>query len=405
MRRATLSLFVLALSACSLDTKFPEGRFVCSQASDCPPDWVCRKADDSTSGLCYSSAEHAPMDASMAMDGSSANGRDSGHPGPDASAPRDDAGAPADAGGDATDAGAEVDASNPDAPSVSGILITKRFLNPSVQTQVSCFATAPDGAPLSYQWSASAGTFENPTAQSTKYTAGAVGAATLTCKAHTPAGSGQNTATARVYPSGWLTYLPFSLDSLDQSGHGNDATVVGGIFANDRAGRTGSAIELTAGDDSITLAHPESFALTAWSVVVTIKSDGHGGTLFTKAEGGFGTFTLFEYPSTDASLARRLQYTHQASGGPFSFFIGSYEMPEFQFVQLAITRSLDGQLQAYADGTLIHTENNLSAATQNTAPMAFGAGTLGGYTGTMDEIQVYDRVLEANEVSALVNMQ
>ena len=54
---------------------------------------------------------------------------------------------------------------------------------------------------------------------------------------------------------------------------------------------------------------------------------------------------------------------------------------------------------------MIHSSNDMPASTLNTEPMVLGNGPLGGFAGVLDEVQIYDRALTANEVQALTEMQ
>jgi hypothetical protein len=422
-------LTLTALVGCTLGADLPEGRILCTTQADCPPDWFCRPSDTSGegAGLCYrSDGSDEPMDGSTPQDGGpvvdagsheagssehdgAVIGRDGAVDGRDGAAGELDgaAGEPDGAAGK-PDGGGTTDAAVVGQPPViSGLALLKRRFNPGESANLTCLASDPDGDSLSYLWSAGQGSYAKPTQRATSFTAGAVGADALTCTVDDGHGNrDRESVDVRVYPAGWLSLLSFPLDSIDKSGHGNDAIVEGGVYSVDRAGHPSSSIEL-AGSGHITLDNEAAFDLEAWSFVVTLRAaPGHGGTIVTKAEGAFGAFTLFLYADDAGSFPGRLQYYQQgADSTPYAIFLGDYTAPKNQFFQLAVTRSKTGQLRAYVDGNLIHTHDNLPTPVQNDAPVVLGSGALGAFWGVMDEVQLYERVLSASEVKALVGMQ
>lgn len=436
MRSTFLLLVALSLVGCSLGAKLPEGRIRCEAPSDCPSTWVCRVMESESSGLCYRTAVNdagsqdssTPADsgrdsaagdsavlADSGMDGSTFEDGGSGvdastdasaEAGPDADT---DADTPmTDAGGDAAtpdSGGPSPDASLGPPPSINAVVVPNRYLTPGLQTSVSCLAVDPASLPLTYTWSASTGSFQNPMQALTSYTAADLGVSTLTCNVRNTRGaSDEASESLRVYPSGWLTLLRFSLDSNDRSGNNNNGILTNGTYDSDRAGNTGASISLS-GDGDVTLPNESMFDLDAWSFVVTVRSTaGHGGTLVSKGQSAFGAFAILLYPDTDASLPGRLQY-FQGGTSTYTAVLGSYAARANRFFQLAVTRSASGELRTYVDGTLFETHTNVPEAEHNDAPVVFGNGPLGAFTGVLDEIQIYNRALSASEVMALTAMQ
>jgi hypothetical protein len=425
----------LALGACSLGAELPDGRIRCNVASDCPSHWTCRvgaSSDPPVTGLCFRVATDAaapqvePKEGGAAID-AAAGTRDAAQPSTDAggqpdateppasdaatsldaAAPPVDAQAPADARTVTPDAAPVVpDAGTAPQPRVDGLSLRPRYLTPGQQASVACIASDPTSAPLSFLWSADQGRFDSPTASSTVFTAASVGLAHVSCEArNVQGGSAHKMDELRVYPSGWLTLLRFSLDATDLSGHHNDGAVVQGSYGVDRAGTNASAIELS-GTGSITLPNESVFDLASFSFVATLSpAPGHGGTIVSKGDAAFGAFAIFVYADNDSALPGRLQYFQATSAGPSSFLLGSYVARGNTFFQLAVTRSQLGELQVYIDGVSVYRQTGVPPALLNDAPVVLGGGPLGAYWGTIDEVQIYDRVLDAAEVSALSGLQ
>ncbi|MEY4508027.1 MAG: hypothetical protein RLZZ450_149 [Pseudomonadota bacterium] len=434
MRRVSSVALTLVVGACSLGAELPDGRIRCNEPSDCPSHWTCRVSasnDPPVTGLCYRAAIDAGAPALASREGDAAfdaadGARDAEHastdPGAtpdaaeqavtdaatflDASAALVDAETPADASSVAPDAAPVVpDASTGPKPRVDALSLRPRYLNPAQQASVACIAADPTSSPLSFLWSADQGRFDSPTASSTAFTAARVGLVHVSCEArNAQGGSALKMDELRVYPSGWLTLLRFSLDATDLSGHHNDGTVVQGSYGVDRSGASAAAIELS-GTGNISLPNESAFDLAAFSFVATLRpTPGHGGTIVSKGDDAFGAFAIFLYPDNDPGLPGRLQYFQATSAGPSSFLLGSYAARGNTFFQLAVTRSQPGELQAYVDGVAVYRQTNVPPALLNDAPVVLGAGPLGAYWGTLDEVQIYDRVLDASEVSALTGL-
>jgi hypothetical protein len=465
MRLAVALLWTSAvLAGCSLDIKLPEGRIACSEDSDCPAHWVCSAAGPSAEGLCYRSAqlvdagvvENEDLDAqalpaerdaeAQAKDAAVVLSMDAADAARDATiaAPLDatsemDTGAmaPNDASrldaGDASDASGEVsaeaatdasglsdgsaasdasqdaapDASANRAPTITAVVSGTRYIN-SGSTTAGCIAMDQDGDPLSFAWSANLGTFSDSAARSTRYVVGEVGEAILTCRVSDGrGGSVEGSTHVGVYPSGWLALLPFELSTLDMSGNAREPTIHG-VFVADRHGHEGWAVQLDGAADDITLPDESAFDLDTFSVVLRLNPSAltHDRTLLSKASSSFGNFTVFLHADNDTGLPRRLQFgLTQVVGGQYSIVLGNYQVTPGSSIQFALTLSAARELRAYVDGVLIHSQNNVPMAEHNDAPVVVGNGFFGGFAGVIDEVQMYNRALTAQEVAALAGMQ
>lgn len=413
MRRALCGVALLVAS-CALDARLPEGKIACRVASDCPPSWSCIADMAEAEGLCYRTSEGA-----FAM--RDAGSRDAAMTAPDgAVAPvdgGDHGGSNGADGGDGKDASSDLDAAlNPgdggssgnQAPMITAVVLGKSITTEGTKVSVTCLASDPDSETLSFAWSAKAGTFDDPDAKSTSYVATGVGARDLRC--HVEDGEGgqaEQAARLRVYPSGLVTLLPFSLDDQDKSGNGNHVSIAQGVFANDRAGNPSSAVALDGVDSKLTLLNESAYDLTGFSFVVTLKplASSSTRTIVAKASSGFGAFSVLLYGDDDASLPGQLQFIQEGQMGTYPVVLGDYQATAGKFLQLAVTRSTGGVLRAYVDGSLIHEQVGLPAPVQNDSPVVLGNGPLGAFAGTMDEVQVYNRDLTEQEVMALTTLQ
>jgi Concanavalin A-like lectin/glucanases superfamily len=420
--RLTAALPLVALAACALGVRLPEGRIVCAADTDCPPDWVCRLPEGDTAGLCYRTPADGDAGAvtdtgdagSQNGDAAPAETRDAGaEPDAGALAPSDsgagDAGEAGDAGND-DDAGSRADGSVGAAPNISAITLTRSAFSSGESFRVTCLASDPDDDPLTYAWSSLRGSFDAPDQRSSLYTTGPVGPEALTCAVDDGHGNtARATGEVRVYPTELVTYLPFGIssDGADASGQNRFGSVSDGTYVADRAGVPSAALELS-GTGSVTVADPAAFASSSWSFVATLRPTARGGTIMTKqGASGFGSYGLFLYAGSDSSLPGRLQYYQQAGNNPAPYVavLGSFTARADVFFQLAVTRSAAGELHAYVDGTEIAVERNLPPSVANDAPLVLGSGLFGDFSGVIDEVQFYARVLDPSEVTALTELQ
>lgn len=423
--RGSWLLFCALLGGCSLGASLPEGRIGCEERSDCPANWFCRAAEQPGElGSCYRSELVPISDAKdgAALDAMSvttadasvlveADGSRDELDGGEMDAQSSDAELP-DADVSLGDADAQI--MKPDAsgrpPVIENAYSLKHTLDTVTSTRVVCVGKDPDGDPLTYAWSAKQGVFEDPSASDTKFASTSVGPAEIRCSVSDNHGNSATSAliNTRVYPEGLLTLLRFnSSDASDWSGRGNGGTLTGGLFAPDRAGNPNTALALD-GNGYVTIARESAFDLNAWTFVVTVQpTAGFGGTLLSKAAAGtFGAFGVFMYRDNDPTLPGRLQYIQSDKGQIFARELGTFVARGGTFFQLAVTRGINGQLQAYVDGVRIYaSQTNIPASEWNDAPVVLGDGPFGRYTGLLDEVQIYNRALSAEEVAALPAMQ
>jgi hypothetical protein len=196
----------------------------------------------------------------------------------------------------------------------------------------------------------------------------------------------------------------YSFDDLgaviDQSGHGFDGTINGGVAL--AKGYLGNCFQFNGTNAYVQLDRPvqDSFTITGW-----IKADvpGRAGS---QAYEGSGIFW-----SDVAGVAN--DFVVAALGTKLSFFCGNPDLSvnsnadlvTGEWMHIAAVRDVQARtIAVYIDGKLDN-----SIAHSNTGPLnaqaafVIGANTLDGryFTGLIDEVKIYDVALSAAEIKAM----
>lgn len=211
-------------------------------------------------------------------------------------------------------------------------------------------------------------------------------------------------STTEIPTDGLVAYYPFNGNANDESGHGNDGTVIGHVeLAADRFGNANSAYRffgepmnyISVPDDSSL--HLSTFTLNAW--VYTDADDYGSNFLICKGRDiENGSYQLYvggisaqnEYSGINGAWIDNYPQT-----GFWHMISGTVEGDQAKFY-------VDGVLKA--EGTLTH-----PFVYNGTEPLTLGmhyfAGVPDEWTypllGVMDDVRIYNRVLSASELQAL----
>ncbi len=196
----------------------------------------------------------------------------------------------------------------------------------------------------------------------------------------------------------------YSFDDLgavvDQSGHGHDGTINGGVTLN--KGYLGNCFGFNGTNAYVQLPRPvqDSFTITGW-----IKADvaGRGGS---QAYEGSGIFW-----SDVAGVAN--DFVIAALGTKLSFFCGNPDLSvnsnadlvTGEWMHIAAVRDVQAKTIAiYIDGKLDNSVPHANVGPLNAqANFVIGANTLDSrfFTGLIDEVKIYDVALTAADIKAM----
>ena len=205
-----------------------------------------------------------------------------------------------------------------------------------------------------------------------------------------------NVTSDTTTPSAAVAWFEFEGNTLDSSGNSHHAAPTGVITYG--AGKRGLSSATFDGSAFATLTKvvETNFTITAW-----VKTTGTGVQPVMDAE----------FPGTTADWGTLIANGKfgMFCGAPDTFVYTTINVNDGNWHHLAATRRSDtGQVRLYVDGTL----NNFATlpAGPRTAPVDFRIGAnhaataLAFFTGSMDDVKIYDRALNPSEIAALVRL-
>jgi|GEM_PF-840618 len=221
------------------------------------------------------------------------------------------------------------------------------------------------------------------------------------------------TATAQIPTNGLVAYYPFTGNAIDSSGNGNNGTVNGATLTTDRFGKANSAYSFNGTSNYIYVA-PISTLTTSANTGITISIWVNANNIISG--------DLFDLRSTNnASLDLRFDTTGNIY--PRSMHISSYSpspnydygpsskqiTPTNKWYHYVITQDNTSKIiSLYVNGQL---DTALSMPITLLTTPKFNIGSRYDfnnsrccyYSGSLDDIRIYNRALSSTEVTALYN--
>ena len=217
--------------------------------------------------------------------------------------------------------------------------------------------------------------------------------------------------------SGLLVYLPFNGNMNDMSGNGNLTTPVGGArLVSGKNGGTDSAFGGTGNGERLLVTNNGSIKFTDFSISVNVLLNRLQNQAFlamldnTDAEGvsfGFG-MGLPGLSNIEIALTNSAYNCSDLVTSSNSVTDTSQYIPQTATWYNMITTFHNGEVKIYVNGQLVSSASTGIATVPicPSAKLVVGGWWDGGtesINGDLDEVRLYDRVLNADEIANLSN--
>lgn len=200
-------------------------------------------------------------------------------------------------------------------------------------------------------------------------------------------------------PEGLVAYYPFNGDASDETGLGHDGTVSGAVLTSDRFGNTASAysfqgneyIEITDHED---IMFPGGFTLAAW---VKPEDQFEHNNIISKVN-----------PNRDFVLqlnASGLLNAHFYVDPDFWHLYSPDPLPLSSWTHVAYVYQ-ERTMKLYIDGQLVSAETASKDPVWTGTVMLIGAMNYEeNFVGSIDEVMVFNRALDAEEVFNIFSLE
>lgn len=224
-------------------------------------------------------------------------------------------------------------------------------------------------------------------------------------------------AIAQIPTNGLIAHYPFTGNANDQSSNLNNGTVHGATLTADRFGNGNSAYSFNGTGDYIQVPHTsslvfpsDSFSISFWMKVDAWPTDGKEHYLFQKQsdigddQSGWHIYT-YGVPNVNNlnnELVFRYRDGNESAWGSAEELTKQLPSPGTWFHVVYTTDSINSKM--YVNGLAVDS-NTAQIIGANTSDLLIGqsVGSEMNYQGALDDIRIYNRPLNKNEINALTN--
>jgi hypothetical protein len=220
--------------------------------------------------------------------------------------------------------------------------------------------------------------------------------------------------------TGLVAQYLFNGNANDSSGNGHDGAVTGATLTADRYGNPNSAYSFDGIDDYINVAYSSDFQLQTFTVSawiypdVDLEASPTANAIVTRGE---------DFTTDEAALYLGVAHSsHPAATGALLFYEDSGDNEQYfdtgyypstgAWTNITATRSAGDDVALYVNGSLIGSWSSTADPTTNClqdlvigaywyVPTPATAQLSGLFTGGIDDVVIYDRVLSPSEIKEL----
>ncbi len=214
-----------------------------------------------------------------------------------------------------------------------------------------------------------------------------------------PGGSGTSAPT-----TGLEAYYPFNGNANDESGSGTvrNGTVDGASLTSDRFGASNSAYSFDGGDDNVTatpvLADSTSITISTWVRLDSNATIDSNRTIFMDGAAAGGTFCTVRFRDGNCTFITKsgtdLDVNASSLGGTAWHQLVCVADAASDLKQIWINGTKVGEISWTGEANVGNHANLVIGSGQDTNSTAF-------YHGSLDQVRVYSRALDATEVGQL----
>jgi len=214
--------------------------------------------------------------------------------------------------------------------------------------------------------------------------------------------------------SGLIAYYPFNGNAEDKSGNNNNGVISGATLTSDIFGNPKCAYYFNGINNYISLKPADNFiglneySISLWVKPTVITTNG-GGIIYGLGSASYGPVHGLTYQSS----ATLFSGSYNAGTNPVQSYSKSCCYNPNNWIYVVVTRD-NSIINLYIDGILIPSQ---AASMINGQNADYGSGPfaaiLGGrssldaqnfFTGVIDEVRIYNRVLSGNEITTLKSL-
>jgi hypothetical protein len=203
--------------------------------------------------------------------------------------------------------------------------------------------------------------------------------------------------------SGLVAFFPFNGNANDESGGANPTTVSGATLTSDRFGDSNSAylfngtnsnIQVTATAQT-SFSKIQSFSISLWLKTSSIKVN---------------MFPLAKYNGTNNEYDIIINHQDSCSGaGIASFFVAKGSPAcaatpvndDAWHLLIGVYSAGDSKVTLYLDGTAQLKKGTWGAIGTGTANILIGGSGTNSFAGSIDDVRIYNRILNSSERDSL----
>ena len=215
---------------------------------------------------------------------------------------------------------------------------------------------------------------------------------------------------AQGLDQGLVGWWKFDGDATDSSGNGNDGTVNGATLSTDRHGQASKAYSFDGVDDyiSMTIGTYDEVTFSAWLKIASFDNEYPKlfdlGSSYPLFRIGFNGNRSDHVSAGIVGQMHSLRSSFSAHNSALSYGI----QPIGSWINVVTSLGVNSFHSTFLDGIVIEQGSYKDSPSQDGSLKIGANNSLGSdhfFSGSVDDIRIYDRALSATEVSALYSLE